>query len=145
MEIRTSYTNLRQTADRIIELVSKMSGVDKGEISISSAINDDLGVDGDDWTDLQMALQEKERMSFEGLQFYDYFMDEGQIADPSGFVIGLIQFIWYVLSFKWLKMKFDDFYTPLGPPKHKLTIADLITSKYEGRFIKRMERKFVLS
>ena len=79
------------------------------------------------------------------MQFYDYFMDEGQIADPSGFTIGLIQFVWFLLSFKWLKMTFDDFYTPLGPRKDKLTIADLITSKYEGKFIKRIERKFVLS
>jgi acyl carrier protein len=145
MEIRTSYESLRQTADRIIDLVSKMSGVDKEEISISSAINDDLGIDGDDWTDLQMVLQEKEGLSLEGLQFYDYFMDEGQISDPSGFVIGLIQFIWYVLSFTWLKMSFGDFYKPLGPPKATLTVGDLITSKYEGRFIKRTERKFVLS
>ena len=102
MEIKTSYSNLRQTADRIIDLVSRISGVNKDEISISSAINDDLGVDGDDWTDLQIALQEKEGISLEGLQFYDYFMDESQIADPSGFVIGLIQFIWFILSFKWL-------------------------------------------
>src|SRR5690348_11086207 len=122
MEIRTSYTNLRQTADRIIDLVSKMSGVNKKEISISSAINDDLGVDGDDWTDLQMALQEKEGISLEGLQFYDYFMDEGQITDPSGFIIGVIQFIWYMVSCKWLKMSFSEFYTPLSPPKNKLTI-----------------------
>ena len=59
MEIRTSYASLRQTADRIIDLVSRMSGVDKEEISISSAINDDLGVDGDDWIDLQMAYRKK--------------------------------------------------------------------------------------
>lgn len=145
MEIRTSYASLRQTADSIIDLVSKMSGVDKEEINISSAVNDDLGIDGDDWTDLQIALQEKEGISLEGLQFYDYFMDEGQISDPSGFVIGLFQLIWYVLSFKWLKMKFGDFYMTFGPPKEKLTIADLITSKYEGRFIKRRDRKFVFS
>lgn len=144
MEIRTTYTNLRQTADRIIDLVSKMSGVGKEEICISSAINNDLGVDGDDWTDLQKALQEKEGISLEGLHFYEYFMDEGQIADPSGFVMGVIQLIWYLLSFKWLKMKFANCYKPLWAPKDNLTIADLITSKYEGRFIKRTERKFVL-
>jgi hypothetical protein len=145
MEISTTYVSLRQTADRIIDLVSRMSGVDKEEISISSAINNDLGVDGDDWTDIQTALQEKEGLSLDGLQFYDYFMDEGQIADPTRFVFGLIQFIWYLVSFKWLKMKFDDFYKPLGPPKDVLTIGDLITSKYEGRFIKRKERKFVFA
>jgi acyl carrier protein len=145
MEIRTSYTSLRQTAERVIDLVSKMSGVDKEEISISSAINDDLGVDGDDWTDLQMALREKEGISLEGLQFYDYFMDEGQIADPSGVIIGFVQFVWYTISFRWLKMSFGKFYTPLGSPKVKLTIADLITSKYEGKFVKHNERKFILN
>jgi hypothetical protein len=144
MEIRTSYSSLRHTADRIIDLVVKMSGVDKEEVSISSAINDDLGVDGDDWTDLQKALQEKEGLSLEGLQFYDYFCDEGQISDPSGFIRGLILLVWYLVTFKWLKIHFDDFYKPLGPPKHQLTIGDLITSKYEGTFVKRSERKFVL-
>jgi acyl carrier protein len=144
MKIQTTYTSLRHTADSIINIVVKMSGVDKEEVSISSAVNDDLGIDGDDWTDLQMALQEKEGLSLEGLKFYDYFMDEGQISDPSGFVIGLIQFVWYLLTFKWLKMHFSDFYKPLGPPKEKLTIGDLITSKYEGRFVKRSERKFIL-
>lgn len=144
METKTSYTSLRQTTYRIIDLVSRKSGVEKEEISIRSAINDDLGVDGDDWTELQIALREKEGVCLDELQFYDYFMDEGQIADPIGFVFGIIQFVWYVASFKWLKMKFDEFYKPLGPPKDVLTIGDLITSKYEGRFVKRTERRFVL-
>jgi len=144
MEIRTTYVDLRKTADDIIALVSKMSGLEKDEINIRSAINNDLGIDGDDWVDLQQALEKQQGLSLEGLQFYDYFMDEAQIADPSGFVIGLFQFIWYMVTFKWLKIKFADYYKPLGPQKGVLTIADLITSKYEGRFIKRSERKFVL-
>jgi acyl carrier protein len=144
MKIQTTYTSLRHTADSIINIVVKMSGVDKEEVSISSAVNDDLGIDGEDWTDLQMVLQEKEGLSLEGLKFYDYFMDEGQISDPIGFVIGLFQFVLYLVTFKWLKMHFSDFYKPLCPPKEKLTIGDLITSKYEGRFVKRSERKFVL-
>lgn len=122
-----------------------MSGLGREEISIRSAINGDLGVDGDDWTELQIALREKEGVCLDGLQFYDYFMDEGQIADPTRFVFGLIQFVWYVASLRWLKKKFDDFYKPLGPRKDVLTIGDLITSKYEGRFVKRTEGKFVFT
>ena len=59
MEIRTSFTTLRQTANRIVQVVSDICGIDKKEISISSSINNDLGIDGDDWTDLQKALQRK--------------------------------------------------------------------------------------
>jgi acyl carrier protein len=145
MEIRTTYETLRKTTDNIIALVSKMSGLEKDEISISSAINNDLGIDGDDWVDLQKALEKQEGLSLDGLQFYDYFNDEGQIGDTTGFIIGLFQFIWYVVSLKWLKMKFEDYHKPLGPPKDVLTIADLITSKYEGRFVKRSERKYVFT
>jgi hypothetical protein len=121
-----------------------MSGVDKHEISISSSINNDLGIDGDDWTDLQEALQKKEGVSLEGLKFYDYFWDEGQIAGSGDIIISTIMLIWYVISFKWLKMKFSNYYERSEQPTDVLTIADIITSKYEGRFVKRSERKFVL-
>jgi hypothetical protein len=144
MEIRTSFASLRLTTNRIIELVSKMSGIDADTISISSAINNDLGIDGDDWIDLQLALQEKEGLTLDGLHFYDYFMDEGQIADSAGFIIGLIQFVWYIVSFMWLKKKFSQFYKPSGPQKDILTIGDLITSKFEGKFVKRTNRNFIL-
>lgn len=70
MEIRTSYATLRVTADRIIDLTSKMCGIDRKEISIYSAINNDLGVDGDDWVDLQRALKEQEGIPLDGLHFY---------------------------------------------------------------------------
>ena len=86
----------------------------------------------------------KEGVSLEGLKFYDYFWDEGQIVGSGDFVISTIIFLWYMLSFKWLKMKFSDYYEAPGQPANVLTIGDLITSKYEGRFVKRSERKFVL-
>jgi acyl carrier protein len=144
MEIRTSFTTLRQTADRIIQVVSDMRGIDKKEISINSSINNDLGIDGDDWMDLQEALQNKEGVSLEGLKFYDYFWDEGQIAGSGDFIISTIMFFRYIISFKWLKMRFSEYYAPPGQSTDVLTIGDLITSKYEGRFVKRSERTFVL-
>ncbi|KAA5545635.1 hypothetical protein [Adhaeribacter rhizoryzae] len=143
-EIKTSFSTLRQTSDRIIKVVSEMSGVEKHEISISSSINIDLGIDGDDWTDLQETLENKEGISLEGLRFYDYFWDEGQIAGSSNFIIPTIMFIWYLISFKWLNNKFVNYYERPGQSTDVLTIGDIITSKYEGRFVKRSERKFVL-
>jgi hypothetical protein len=146
MEIKTSYSILRETTDRIIDLTCKMSGLDRNEISINSAINNDLGIDGDDWIDLQAALQEKEGILLEGLEFYNYFQDEAQIADAGliHFFNVFFQLIWWMISFKWLKMKFADFYEPIRVSKDILTIGDLITSKFESRFVKRSERKFVL-
>ena len=145
MEIKTNYSTLRSTTDSIINLVSKMSGTEKEEISIRSSINNDLGIDGDDWVDLQEALKEKEGLSLEGLQFYDSFIDEGQIADLNGFIIATFHFICYLLTFRWVKGKFAHFYQQKSTPKDILTIGDLITSKFEGRFVKRSERKFIFS
>lgn len=42
-------------------------------------------------------------------------------------------------------MKFEDFYEPIGQPTKALTVGNLITSKFEGRFVKRSEIKFVVN
>jgi acyl carrier protein len=144
MTIVASFKEIRQTTDRIINIVSVKSGTEKVEIGINTAINDDLGVDGDDWVELAIELQEKEGLNLEGLKFYDYFQDEGQIADPTGALRFIVRCILYLVTFSWLKAKFSDVFKPLGPPKEILTIGDLITSKFEGKFVKRNDRRFAL-
>ena len=44
------------TLDRVIEIVSEHSGVAKAKLSASSAIDQDVGISGDDVTELAKAL-----------------------------------------------------------------------------------------
>ena len=148
-EINSSFTSLRQTVDRIITIVSEVTSYEREKIDLKTSINNDIGVDGDDWDDLLIALKERGGLNLEGLNFYDYFQDEGQIADPSGYIHGFVSLVRYITSLSWLKISFTDYVNIRGTsevvdPSKNLTIGDLVTSKFEGRFVKRSERKFVV-
>jgi hypothetical protein len=138
-----SFSELRQTTNRIIDLISEVTHYDKNEISLKTSINNTIGVDGDDWDEVISALHKKENLVLEGFNFYDYFQDEGQIAwGPLNIIFLPIYFIMYVTTFKWRQESFRNYFSFNDGPKPDLTIADLVTSKLEGKFVKRIDRKF---
>lgn len=143
-QIDISFAELRQITYQIINLVSETTGYEKSEISIGTAINNDLGIDGDDWDDVLVALFKKENLRLEGLNFYDYFNDEAQIANSFGLDLLslLIKILSYLLPFIGGRVNWDRALRLKAKPD--LTIGDLITSKVEGHFVKRTERKFRL-
>jgi hypothetical protein len=146
-EIIIGLPELRDISKRIINLVSEATGT-QGKISIKTAINNDLGIQGDDWDTILLALYEKEGLRLHGFNFYDYFFDEGQISmGIFGDIISLpIKLTYFLFSFKWLYTKNWNTYFGFTTykPKPNLTIGDLITSRIEGRFVPRVDRHFKL-
>jgi len=140
-----TFSELRGTTNRIILIVSEVTGYEKEKIGLRTSINDTIGVDGDDWDDILIALQKREGLTLEGLYFYDYFQDESQIAFGAFDIFTLpIRFLFYLISFAWVREKFKTNFDLGTHLKSDLTIGDLVTSKIEGRFVKREERTFKL-
>ena len=121
-EIHITFGELRRISRRIVSLVARVTGYEHA--CISTAINQDIGVDGDDWDDVLLALLREENLSLDGMNFYDYFLDEGQI-------------VWGVLPERIYKIRYPG--RPYPPGQQVLTVADLITSKITGRFMKRTD------
>ena len=144
MEVKVSYKELRHTTIQVKDLLASFWGLDKNEISINSSINKDFGIDGDDWSLLEIELKEKIGVNLEGLQFNIYFQQETEVADPIHLINWLIQMTFYIVLFQWVSGKWGDFYVTSRPQKAKLTVGDIIASKFEGRFIRRSERRFAL-
>ncbi|MDB5013102.1 MAG: hypothetical protein JWQ25_1304 [Daejeonella sp.] len=142
-ELKVSFAELRQITERIIDLVSEVTNYDKSKITLRTSINNTIGVDGDDWDDILLALQQKENLLLDGLNFYEYFQDEGQIAFGVFNLAFLpIQFLIYILTLRWRFESFKSHFASRNTPKTDLTIADLVTSKLEGKFVKRESRTF---
>jgi len=145
--IEISYSDLRNITNRIIDIVYETTGYKKGRISISTSINNEIGVQGDDWDYVLIALQEKEGIVLEGFNFYDYFYDEGQLQQETfkGIFLLSLRFILYIFLFKWTSTKFKDNLFTTNSGKPNLTVGDLITSKIEGKFVKRHDRIFKIN
>ncbi len=145
-EIKIPFSELKDISTNIINIVGKSTGYSKTEISLRTSINYDLGIDGDDWDDILMALHKTQNICLDGFNFYDYFNDETQISNnlivDSFFLLPRI--FLYIFTFQWKYKPFNQFATLNGPLKSPLTIGDLVTSTIEGRFVKRNERRFVL-
>ncbi len=146
-EIRIKYRDLRQTIERIKDLVSETTLYDKEKMTLQTSINHDIGVQGDDWDDILLSLQDKENLTLDGLNFYDYFYDEGQLSSmaPLNFLLLPIRLVTYIITFGWRHVGVGKyFFTGWREDKPPLTIGDLVTSKIEGRFVRRADRTFIL-
>ena len=145
MEIKVSYKELRYTTKQVKDLLVSFWGLDQDDIAIDSSINKEFGIDGDDWALLEIELKEKLGVNLEGLQFDTYFQQETAVADPIHLINWLIQMTFYIVLFQWVSTRWSNFYVSSQPQKAKLTVGDIITSKFEGRFVRRSERRFVLA
>lgn len=158
-EIHISYSELKSLAMRMIAHVGESTGVNVRDISVRHTINEDLGVDGDDADELLAELQQREDFQLEGFNFYDYFCDEAEIAGtanlwPVGYILSL-PFVMLVYLLKtpvraWSLQDLMNNTWPARPERNRsrhfplpLSIGDLITSKLEGRFVPRNERRYV--
>ena len=146
-EIKIKYTDLRQTVERITHLVSETTLYDRRKITLRTSINHDIGIQGDDWDDILIQLRDKENLTLEGLNFYDYFYDEGQLSSmaPLGLLLLPVRLVTYVLTFAWRQVGIKEYlFWDFGADKPHLTIGDLVTSRIEGRFVRRQDRTFIL-
>lgn len=65
--IDISYSELRNITNRIIKLVHLTTGHKQDKITISTSINNEIGIEGDDWDYILIALKEKRRINNGGL------------------------------------------------------------------------------
>lgn len=146
-EIKIKYHDLRLAIERIKDLVSEATLYDKEKMTLKTSINHDIGVEGDDWNDILLSLRNKENLTLDGLNFYDYFYDEGQLSSMAPFIILMlpIRLVTYLITFGWRHEGIREYFsTGWREDKPPLTIGDLVTSKIEGRFVRRADRRFVL-
>ena len=146
-EVKIKYKDIRQTIERITDLVSETTLYERSKITLRTSNNHDIGVQGDDWDDILIQLRDKENLTLEGLNFYDYFYDEGQLSSmvPLGLLLLPVRLVTYVLTFAWRQVGIKEYlFWDFGNDKPPLTIGDLVTSRIEGRFVRRQDRTFIL-
>jgi acyl carrier protein len=67
----------------IIKLIADASGVDPERISADTSLNRDLGIDGDDATELLSLYSEAFGVDLSEFRFSQYFRDEPHLFNPS--------------------------------------------------------------
>src|SRR5260370_6923084 len=137
-EIKIKYRDLRQTIERIKDLVSETTLYDKKKMTLKTSINHDIGVQGDDWDDILLDLRNKENLTLDGLNFYDYFYDEGQLSSmaPLNLILLPIRLVSYIITFAWRHVGIKKyFFHAWRDNKHPLPIGHLVTSRIRGRFL----------
>jgi hypothetical protein len=71
--------NKYEILDKVKAVASDISGVDKDKLSMSTSINNDLKIDGDDIEDLIRLLDKEFHLNYEGFDFSRYFNSENEI------------------------------------------------------------------
>jgi len=128
-------------------MVSYQSGVSKSNISLNTAINNELGIHGEDWVEILERLKKDHDCELHGLVFYDYFMDESQISVRLTFrilylpirVLGLVVLYLFNRNKGIIFWKRDPF-----KKYPDLTVGDLITSIVMKRWMPRNQLKIVM-
>ena len=166
--IQISYATLRRHTEQVREFVQKNYWWED-DTTLNTALEDDLGITGDDAVELLVQAEEKFGVDWQGLNFTQYFTSEG--AD-----MNLIK-IWFNLSLlallltffsgqlllallvwpfsteqaKWLvafslhKEISNRFWPqPVRLPEETFNVGDLVASVAAGRFVKRERVRFVL-
>ncbi len=77
-KIKISYKDLRKLSEDLISSISEQILVKKEKITLRSSINNELGIDGDDWFDLQERLKAEFGYDFSDFDFRYYFNEEGE-------------------------------------------------------------------
>lgn len=72
---------------RLIDMICHISGVKASEIKQDARIYEDLGIYGDDATDLLVAYGKEFNVNISNFMAADYFADEG--LDLIGFIVSL--------------------------------------------------------
>lgn len=79
-KIEISLSELRFVTESVFNIVSDIGGINPTKLSLKTSINNELGIQGDDWEDLVIKVKQEFNCEFSELNFYDYFLDETQIS-----------------------------------------------------------------
>lgn len=128
-------------------MISEVTGEPKEKISLRTSINNDLSVQGDDIDLILERLHKDFDCELNGLHFYNYFMDEGEISGMAPIVLILlpIRILGFLTTLPFNK-KLAKRILNINPyERHPdLTVADLVTSVIEKKWAPRQTRNFKL-
>ncbi len=96
----------------------KFTGVQPGNVTLNTTLENDLGITGDDAEDFMLAFFDEFGVNYTGFELTKYFAQEG--FDPTGITLVI-------------RRLFTDL-SPLTAPVYDVTIADLVKSVNEGRW-----------
>ena len=145
-EINVTYSEIKEVTNVIRSLVSEVAVIELKKVYSKSSINNDIGIDGDDWDDILIPFIEKYN-DIDGFLFHDYFHDEAQIGNA--FALALLLFPIKILlsllilpvSKYWAKVIIKFSVLKEKPP---IFLGDLIATALVGRFVKRSDYRFIL-
>ena len=67
---------MANTVESLSDLLADLRGEPRYRIYPSSRLREDLGIEGDDWDEILVAVTSRWHTNFEGFVFRDYFMGE---------------------------------------------------------------------
>ena len=66
----------RPTFDELASVLAELRAEPRGKITPSTRLREDLGIDGDDWDEVLVAIRERWQMDWSGFDFYRFFGEE---------------------------------------------------------------------
>ncbi len=111
--------------ERVRALVSRQSGVPEAEITPETRLVEDLGIDGDDGTELLKAFADEFRVDMAGMAPLNYFGDEGfPLPVPSLVPLAAA-----------LSPRFRDRVSRASRGRRVLTVRSLVAAARAGRWV----------
>ena len=101
----------------VLDFISTEAGIDRYMVKLSASISDDLGIDGDDASDLLAAYTSRFNVDMTRFRYSEYFTDEGTLTPFS--LLGIIA--------AWLSGRRSS-------PKRPLFVRDLVASAMVRRW-----------
>ena len=132
-----SKKSIEKTARRVFIEIYRLSGQPLEEITLDLPIDYRIAIDGDDVDDLLLAIDSENQIDWTGFNFYDYFMDEGQISSmiTRGFFLLPITILVKIVQLFFPRLKRNK---PSKTPKN-LTVLDLVGTVYNQSWQRRAE------
>ncbi len=75
--IEITYTDLRRLSDKVVHIISEVTLIQPEKITLKSSINNQLGIDGDDWFLIQERIQKDLNFDFKDFNYHNFFFEEG--------------------------------------------------------------------
>jgi len=141
-EIRLKFKWIRQRRKEVLLFLEKNYGTEKDTTSVSR-IENDLGITGDDASELIQKFEQEFSVDMNGLIFTGYFYDESEAVDANSFVflllfkLFLLPIALVALPFSWSDCKEILLCNPFRrdrSKKNELTVGDLITCTFTHKF-----------
>ena len=166
--IQIPYATLRRHTLQVQEFVQKNYWWE-ADTTLKTALENDLGITGDDAVELLVQVEKEFRVDWQGLNFTHYFTPEGANGYTVAVLLGLpilamqltffagqlllALLVWpfsteqakWLVAFSLHKEISSRFWPqPVRLPEETFNVGDLVASVAAGRFVKREQVRFVL-